>query len=322
MKKNIFNFRFQNSYCLFSFFIFSCIHLVALKSQSINPEFEIKFYFEDAKGNKDSVILGYDFKADSDSTNTNFGEDELLNPFDSIFDVRVAKSSTKWNSPTTGKKRIGHISPSNNNNCDLFGFMSILINAKYNPIKISYDAKLLNNPKNACLQNTILSKTSGVFLSELGWYKAKDWYCLASQDNLNIDMSKKDGPDKWNERKYLVQGSSILTPIKYLNFNNFLLGPCNYLAEEDLYQPQKINLYPNPAYNHIFFELKQIEGWRNEKMSFEIYNAHGQIVQKQQLLSTSEQYDIDISTLANGFYFAKITGKNKILYTSKFIKIE
>ncbi|MEO0058492.1 MAG: Secretion system C-terminal sorting domain [Bacteroidota bacterium] len=109
----------------------------------------------------------------------------------------------------------------------------------------------------------------------------------------------------------LAQLISELKSIKYLNFNNFLSEPCNYLAEDNVYQPQKINLYPNPAYNHIFFELKQIEGWKNEKMSFEIYNINGQIVQKQQLSSILEQYDIDISMLENGFYIVKITDKIK-----------
>ncbi len=138
--------------------------------------------------------------------------------------------------------------------------MSILINAKYNPIKITYDAKSLNNLDNHCLRNTILTKTESVFLVETGWYNGKDWYCLASQNELIIDMNQKVGSNSWNERAYKVQGDSIPRKIKFLNFSNFTLGPCNYLSASGVTEPMAIRSYPNPATDALYF------GWTESNL--------------------------------------------------------
>ncbi|MCB0375492.1 MAG: hypothetical protein KDD04_06205, partial [Sinomicrobium sp.] len=51
-------------------------------------QFETTLYFEDAVGNRDSVIVGYDTLATHD-IDPEFGEQELVSPFDSVFEVRA-----------------------------------------------------------------------------------------------------------------------------------------------------------------------------------------------------------------------------------------
>ncbi|GAB4497385.1 MAG: hypothetical protein OHK0019_30910 [Saprospiraceae bacterium] len=57
--------------------------------------FEMLIYFEDAIGNKDTVIVGYDPDANTYDVNPQFGEVWLDTPFDSVFEVRVSHSD-EW----------------------------------------------------------------------------------------------------------------------------------------------------------------------------------------------------------------------------------
>ncbi len=294
---------------------------IVVFAQNTVPNFEIKLYFEDAKGNKDSVILGYNTKADNTIISPELGEDELLTPFDSIFDVRVVKSGSFHDSPVTGKKRLRKSGLNTNPSCALFGFLSILINAKYNPIKFTYDVQKLNTQDNKCLKNTIVTKTAGVFLNENGWYNAKDWHCLASQDELVIDMSKKEGNNLWNERTYEVLGQATPQKIRFLNFNNFLIGPCNYVSVQEKEQVKDIIFSPNPATQFIRFNLDQ-NAIINEPLYVEIFDIQGRLMKKEPLQNQEVQQEINIEDLSNGFYFAKIRDAKKSYFSTRFVKVE
>lgn len=64
-------------------------------------EFSFELYFEDALGNKDTVILGYDPNA-TDVIDITFGEVNILSqPWGSNFDVRIGDRSYETNNGTT-----------------------------------------------------------------------------------------------------------------------------------------------------------------------------------------------------------------------------
>ncbi len=79
------------------------------------PEFSFELYFEDAAGNKDTVIIGYDEQA-TNGIDSNFGEIDILNqPWDGNLEARVGdktysglSSSEGWIQPNTylSKKQI------------------------------------------------------------------------------------------------------------------------------------------------------------------------------------------------------------------------
>ena len=287
-----------------------------LVAQSISATFEMKFILEDAKGNRDSVILGYDTLANKIDILPLFGEDEITTPFDSVFEVRVVKYSNLSNSPIIGKKRIRRVEGVQ---CALFGFLQILIYAKYNPIKITYDAKKLNTKSNTCLRNTIFSKTSEVGLKS-DWQDAKDWYCLASQNELTIDMTKKDGSNAWNTRLYEVQGKNTPQAIRCLNFQNFGGGPCKYVSLDEIEKIEPIKIYPNPVASTFYFDIDQsIIG---EKLLYiEIFDLNGKVLKKE-ILNKNTRQQVNVEKLPNGFYFAKISDQQRSYFSSKFVKIE
>jgi len=93
------------------------------------PQFQITLQFEDAIGNKDSIIVGYDETASSDQLNTQFGEVLIDTPFDSVFEVRAMHGDV--NQPLeTSKIIIGHLETSSGNSCGAMEFIRIMINSE------------------------------------------------------------------------------------------------------------------------------------------------------------------------------------------------
>ena len=294
--------------------LFMLILVNQLTAQNKIPAFEMPLYFEDAKGNKDSIIVGFDENADYVIPDPLFGEDKLNTPFDSIFEVRVVKSTSYWDSPITGKKRIDRAEKS------VFGSfsLSILINAKYNPIKITCNKDLLKST-NPYLNRTILAKTTSIFLSEQGWEYGKDWVCLAGQKQLSIDISKKEGGTSWNERMYMVKGKTALQKIKFLTITQFGSGPSceKVLSAEEIQTVEKLNIYPNPAQNDIKLQIPQnILFTVNSKIS--IIDINGKIIREQFISDTNE--NINIEQIPSGIYFLKLTDEKKIIAVGKFVK--
>lgn len=66
----------------------SGIFSIPIQAQKV-AMFETTLYFEDAVGNMDSIRVGHDTAANS-TFNTDFGEEFINAPFDSVFEVRAA----------------------------------------------------------------------------------------------------------------------------------------------------------------------------------------------------------------------------------------
>lgn len=122
-------------------------------SQSLTPEFEFELYFEDAAGNKDTLIIGYDENA-TDSIDTSFGEINLINqPWSSDnFEVLIAYHGVNYD--VKSKKMIIK-KPCLKNWQDIINrtlFIQIK-NAEF-PIQLSLNTNLLENN---CLNGSFLA---------------------------------------------------------------------------------------------------------------------------------------------------------------------
>jgi hypothetical protein len=305
--------------------LFINILLLLLSSQYVLaqmkiPSFEMPIYFEDAKGNKDSIVVGFDESADYTEIDSLFGEDKLFTPFDSVFDVRIAKVWSNSEIPITGKKRIRRVE---NNIFPVFSRFYILINAKYNPIKITHKIDLLKSETK--LNRAILSKVT-LGLATTPWWEYSnanyDWVCLAGQQELYIDVSKKkDGKALTNVRLYEVQGQSTAQKIPYLTFSQFASGPsCSQILDsEELSQNGiKVAVFPNPVQNS--FRLSLSENIETKNLKISIIDSFGKIVKEQFNYNTTD--DIDIQTIPAGFYFLQLSDTKKIFAISKFVKID
>ena len=112
--------------------------------------FELPLYFEDAAGNKDTLIVGYDLNASDTEINENFDEVAITAPFDSIFEVRAYNSFhiDTFTNKFFSKKII--LNPEQRIKedsiiCYVADGAKILFNAIHLPVKMYYDRDILNS---------------------------------------------------------------------------------------------------------------------------------------------------------------------------------
>jgi len=119
-------------------------------------EFSFSIYFEDAAGNKDTIIYGFDNLA-SDSIDSDFGELDIVNePWNSTLDVRIAENtrSNRWEWGATtpffySKKQI------TKKQCDRTdpGHIVEILTRNW-PVTASWDSSLFHGP---CLDTSAFS---------------------------------------------------------------------------------------------------------------------------------------------------------------------
>lgn len=63
--------------------------------------------------------------------------------------------------------------------------------------------------------------------------------------------------------------------------------------------------YPNPASSTIRVTIPA--NWQNKKVVYEVYSANGQVMNRFQTASSSQTETLDISKLASGYYFVKVS---------------
>ncbi|MBL0152161.1 MAG: T9SS type A sorting domain-containing protein [Chitinophagaceae bacterium] len=63
--------------------------------------------------------------------------------------------------------------------------------------------------------------------------------------------------------------------------------------------------YPNPASSTIRVTIPA--NWQNKKVVYEVYAANGQVMNRFQTASSSQTETLDISKLATGYYFVKVS---------------
>jgi hypothetical protein len=295
----------------FLFFLFS----QGITAQSKKATFEMKIYFEDAKGNKDSVTVGYD-KTASYNIDKTFNEDEITVPFDSVFEVRVLKFGSYWDSPIAGKRRIARVE---SEVIPLYK-LSIAINSKYPPVKIRHKENLANE-NFPFMHRAILAKNDYIHLVENGWYNAYDWVCFAGQNEISMDMITVATLKPWYTRNYMVNGKAGLQKIKNLEFIQFLNGPsCSeILPTEEIFQLQTLKVFPNPASEYLQISIN--EEIQSKDIELYITDINGKILQKKKALNLNNE-KIEVADLPQGMYFLQITNTKKVIATTKFIKIE
>ena len=293
---------------LISFFVFAICILSYAKSQ----EFSFKMFFEDAVGNKDSIVIGYDPNA-TNGIDEDFGEVNILEtPFKPDFEVRISnewkqrhdlgKEEVKWTLATyhTKKQKLKK-SQYSLNTMDMV--VGIDICTENYPVKAYWDNTLFTT-------DTFLIKS--LFTSFYPWA----WWDVGSTFIYNL-AEKDEGmvtpmPHFEGEPCYPWYG--------YVNKNDSLVDMYWVrIGKEDLYEgineavQNDIVIYPNPAKNEINIVQK------NEDFNISIFDISGKIISNT-YESTGETgiVSIDISDLVSSIYIIEAKGKN--IYRAKFVK--
>ena len=134
---------------------------------------------------------------------------------------------------------------------------------------------------------------------------------LKNGNNVNLVIGNTSSFGNPNLTCILVDDSLWAYPNWAIALPNITFSencaPCIVGIEEN--ELIKINIYPNPATDHIYVQTKTQfdQAW--------IYNTSGKLIKSEKFNSNS----IDVKDLPKGIYFLQLIGENEIV-TKKFVK--
>ncbi len=266
-------------------------------------EFSFQMKFEDAIGNVDTLILGYDIAA-TDSIDPEFGEINIIDEnIDSIFDVRVTDewSARGWWFDSTGnyhlKKQILK------KNCGPWP-TTVSIDIKCNnwPVTAYWDSSLFDD---ICRKGSVLTSVP-----------PGGWWDVGSPSDLDrvllLDKSSVSFTANWegdfnSNYAYINEDQDTISVfwIAICDISHLLVNV------DELDYNESFRIFPNPAKNQIFIDT------RLTKLSYgvEIYSLMGK------LQSIDHQDNIiDVSRLKEGVYIVRFTTKNNNQIIKKIVK--
>ena len=288
-------------------------------------QFETTFYFEDAMGNRDSVVVGYDTLATRD-IDSEFGEEEILSPFDSIFEVRAGHYTWPW-SEKLSKKIIETgfpaSGPSAPENCYSGLRIMIYIWAKHQPVKVWWNRATFSARRcyrGSALLNHVLDEVAGPIAPQ---DIPPEYVCLAVEDSAYFDLSEEhliDGVLFTEQRINIEKEVQSLGPqtIYGLRFRAaatpFDYSPCYWVTSARAESAaESAFLFPNPASSTIYFSLP--EGV--EALYWQLFSINGALLQEQREAGAEE---VELSGLPAGFYQLLVQGSGGKRYWGRVVK--
>ncbi len=285
--------------------------------------FEATIWFEDAIGNKDSIIVGYDTLATED-IDPMFGEEEITAPFDSVFEVR-AGSIDYFYRKKLSKKLIGvttEITFGSDSGCFIAASKFIYIRAQNHPVKIWWSRPLFNNEH--CNRGSLISNH---WMDEVAvpydWNGSPQqaYWCMAVKDSLVIDLSEPvyQGIPVYVpvEIEKEVEGMGVQTiyGMRFVSWSpNY--SPCAAQLSGDS-TPNKVaegfTLSPNPANETIRIGANSL----SDVQRVEVYDFLGNLVR---FYTHKLDGDLDIGFLKPGIYLVAAIDKTGMIYAQKMIK--
>lgn len=283
------------------------------------PEFETTFYFEDAVGNKDSVVVGYDpsvpgyTSGKPNGFDPQFGEIPKQEPFDTILDVRIDPSRHGWEPLFFYKRMIGFcekLLPAQTCYGGTAG--AFVISNKYPPLKISYSQKAFGIPNHTGSFMTITW-----FFDAVGDQALESWnyFCLSDTGEHTIDFSDSAYVNGvWPLKKGDVpMKGDYLASLPQINFY-IGGGECLFHTGTKEVKLKTLQAYPVPTQDLLNINLPDKNKITNHNIV--IYDLLGRA---QKVLTTQvddQTLQLDVSHFDPGYYFGIISND----YLFKFIK--
>lgn len=280
-----------------------CCYGALLLAQSV-PRFQMPLYFEDAVGNRDTIVVGYDAMGSYDTLNPQFGEYAITTPFDSTFEVRVAHAL--HSTPMLSKKIIAHYEGGGGDTCFASAGVEIFMQAKYLPVTVRFDTSLVNS--SYCHRNMLLSPDWFIFLMQY-WWDAREYYCMSHTDMV-VDTFTHPGAmypgDSWLTRPLEVKGQGIKELPGYFWIVKYI-GICQYQVgtEVPAVPVTGMALSPNPASG-----LLRIDWPLPFCGRVEVFNLAGNRMLFHQAVQESTSIEIEVSQLPAGLYFLSALSTN------------
>ncbi|MCC5924853.1 MAG: T9SS type A sorting domain-containing protein [Crocinitomicaceae bacterium] len=275
-------------------------------------EFSFTLYFEDAVGNKDSLILGYDENG-TQLLDEQFGEVDISDqPWDSVFEVRASNllnytDMEAWpsvNPPAFQSKKQIVVQPECPSGCYTHTpeppSLSIGIKAKNFPITITWDYTIFE--QDTCLYGTHIS-----------W----EQFAMSKVPAFTLNSSllfELSGFINYFSESYFIQESDTIG-ILWLQFCSE-----HFLSTQEIIQgdhSDKVMVYPNPASDQIQITISE----ENKTIrSVDIMDFNSNRIIKKDFTQNDLPKTIDITKLHAGVYFVRIHFQNYSI-TKKILKI-
>ena len=285
-----------------------------LKAQN-TPEFQYTLYVEDARGKKDSVVLGYDRTETRATINPNFGEVDIKNrPFDSTLEVRATDAADRFAIKFHSKKAIAFyegVCPQNASS----SIITLLIRAKYYPIKFSWNKAAFTD---LCRSRSLLLNSESYFALDIPPTRGID-----SLYSVTYLKNQSEKVEKFDRRTPSGQPNPI--------YHYVFLAPTNdgrndtiwtysvvfrseFINKVDENSAKQVKSYPNPTREFLNLEFSD-----SETGNIQIFDLTGRNVKTLKVESTN-QLQIDVHDLTVGMYFLQFKTAAGKTYVSKFIK--
>ncbi len=263
--------------------------------------FETTFYFEDAIGNKDTIVIGHDPAVDNSVINPQLGEIEIVSPWDSIFEVRACHSGSWFASePVWLNKVIGGIELQNFQNildeysCYLIQeWYYIAVHALHKPVTITWDPTVFET--NYCkVRSTLGNHDLGLFFPNwTGPDAIGVSTCLAEDSIFVTDLIDCCGSDM--ERTIILEGGEegIANGLFFQFQAEGSAGDhCSADYTVDIKEFDELKddlLYPNPTTSSIYFQ-------DGKARRYQILDINGLFIQR------GEGNEINLQSLPSGIY--------------------
>lgn len=291
----------------------------------IQPLFETALYFEDAAGNKDTIVVGLDTMANA-FFNPEFGENDIMAPFDSVFEVRA----THWSSFGWGEgdyilsKKIVSTTEYNPEvpDCLSGGGILFFIHSHAQPIRIRWEAGTFDT---YCTRGTFFTPDRlHQMINPWDWLAMPGirFGCAAGTDFYEValgDVYRAPLEISYIAMHEIENHPGVTDSIYGLAFGiteSYFIS-CNQSAAQDLTGNalwQGLKIYPNPAQERIWMATSDGGAIGN----IEIVDALGKKV-----IDYAEQQsvaEIDISRLRFGLYYVMAHSDNSLRQYGKFVK--
>ncbi|HDO26585.1 MAG TPA: T9SS type A sorting domain-containing protein [Bacteroidetes bacterium] len=292
---------------IFYSFILFLIQLTAIAVYS--QEFSFPLYFEDATGNRDTLILGYDPNA-TDSIDPEFGEINIVDqPWKDQLDVRTGevKYFGDWkNVAPLYESKIQIVDKT----CNFGHQNNIVAWCNHFPLIIKWDTSLFKN--NNCVTGSLLN-TWQYFAWDVVYgrtaFLSPDFFAFES-DSLIIDsIAEGITPSVYTD------GEKTIIMMWFAFADTATVPPTGVveLADQD-----NFSIYPNPSENFLFIKM---DSEKSGVITIKMFNSNGQLVVKlNKRYNANEAVSINTAHLKAGLYYVTLIHKNKLLMTKKWLK--
>lgn len=290
------------------------------------PQFQTIIYVEDAVGNRDSVVVGFDTLATT-GIDAIFGEEEITAPFDSILEMRVG-TFLGFERDQTSKKIIEPSEPvyplSTSQGCYAGLPSFIYIWAKHQPVTVTWDKDQFLN--DICIRGSLLSNHWADEVTDPYDWEALPqnvYYCMGGLETWTIDISESAitlaEVNRPVEIEKEVEGMGIQTiyGLRFFPSPTFTFWtPCHYITDTEetpLEVRDGIELFPNPAHDFLRLNVRA-EG---SVQTVLIWSIQGQLLK----ICDVADGKIDLTSLVQGIYVLTIETADGSVYSKRIIKM-